>query len=101
MDIPKAFGLPPPASNAELFNFLPVLRLVKLQDEIQNLMALKKTGAETDGISLIPAINEFIESELARLENKQPAYKNNVASFEILDAIFRGALSEVWNDSPA
>ena len=32
--MPNAFGFPPPASNAELFNFLPVLRLVKLQDEI-------------------------------------------------------------------
>ncbi len=72
-----------------------------LKDEIQNLMALKKTGTEADGISLIPAINEFIESELARLENKQPTYKNDVAPFETLDAIFRGALSEVWNDSPA
>ena len=64
-------------------------------------MALKKTGAEADGISLIPAINGFIESELARLENKQPAYNNNVAPFASLDAIFRGALNEVWNYSSA
>ena len=36
MEIPNAFGFPPPASNAELFNFLPVIRLVKLHEEIQS-----------------------------------------------------------------
>ena len=36
MDIPNAFGLPPPASNAELFNFFPEIRLVILHDEIQS-----------------------------------------------------------------
>ena len=35
-DIPNAFGLPPPASKAELFSFLPDIRLVRLHDEIQS-----------------------------------------------------------------
>ena len=34
--MPNALGFPPPASKAELLSFLPVIKLVRLQEEIHN-----------------------------------------------------------------
>ena len=67
-----------------------------LKAEIQELLNLKKTGIEKDHKPHLPGISEYIEVELARLENSQISLENKSAPYEILDNIFQKALAEVW-----
>jgi hypothetical protein len=44
----------------------------------------------------MPAISEFIETELNRLESEKPAYSVKGASSDRLNEVFRNALTEIW-----
>jgi len=93
--IEQGFGVAPTA-----FSTL-VERLVTtpaLKTEIERLIEQKRAGAELDEGPRIPVISNFIESEIARHEAQEERYKTNAPPYEALDALFRGALEEVWSD---
>jgi predicted nucleotidyltransferase len=68
-----------------------------LKQEIFSLLKRKQSGQELDFEPRIPAISDFIESELERLKQQagqQPLLPNQD---DRLDELFRAALVEVWN----
>jgi len=69
-----------------------------MKAEIQELLIFKKTGAEKDHKPYLPGISEYIEAELARLENTQIPFENKIAPFETLDSFFQNVLAEVWGN---
>jgi len=70
-----------------------------LKAETQELLNFKKTGAEKDHKPHLPRISEYIEAELARLENSQFFLENKIAPYETLDSFFQNTLAEVWGDT--
>ena len=80
------------------FNVM-VNRLVtnqELRDAIEKLLAEKRSGAELHYGARIPAISDFIESELARLENFEIPRESREFPFEPLNEIFRQGIHEAW-----
>jgi len=71
----------------------------QLKDAIIDLVEKKSVGAELDYGDRIPVISDFIENELARLEEDEKQYKNNPAPISMLDDLFKQALREVWGNS--
>ena len=67
-----------------------------LKTEILDLVKFKESGTEKDRQPNIPPISDYIETEMARLENSQIPLENKSAPYEILDNIFQKALAEVW-----
>jgi hypothetical protein len=68
-------------------------------DQIGKLFEARRRGEELDRGPRIAPISKFIESELARLENKrfeQEYYKPRAPVGEFND-LFRSALDEVWS----
>jgi predicted nucleotidyltransferase len=68
---------------------------------IDTLLEEKRAGAELDRGPRSPALSDFIESELVRLEAAaalvQPLDERQP---ELLDTCFRGILSAVWGPMP-
>jgi uncharacterized protein len=91
--IEHGYGVAPTAFGTLLKQIIPNSLL---KDEINKLIEQKSMGAELDYGNRIPVISEFIENELARLEENQKEYVNNPAPIEVLDDLFRQALNEVW-----
>ncbi|MCP4425198.1 MAG: nucleotidyltransferase domain-containing protein [Chloroflexi bacterium] len=73
-----------------------VITSPELKAEIERLVEQKRRGAELAHGPRIPIISAFIESELARLEVFEKQYKPNPAPVDVLDALFRDTLAEVW-----
>jgi len=73
----------------------------ELKEEIGKLIGAKRRGEELDRGPRIVPISEFIESELARLENKQfeQEYDKPIAPVDEFNDLFRSALDEVWSSS--
>lgn len=69
-----------------------------LRKELDQLVELKREGEELDRGANIPIIGQFIESELARLEDKRFEHEYGVPSPPIreFNKVFRAALEEVW-----
>lgn len=72
-----------------------------LEDEalvgaIEELVARKRDGVELGEGPRIPAISEFIESELDRQQARTPERPPKAVGIEELDAVFRRALAELW-----
>jgi predicted nucleotidyltransferase len=68
----------------------------ELKEAIAKLLESKRAGNELDKGEKIPAISNFIESELGRLENSEIP-KSVVASHGTkLDEFFRESINEVW-----
>jgi uncharacterized protein len=92
--IEHGYGVAPTAFGALLEQMIPS---GPLKDEINKLIEQKSMGAELDYGSRVSVISEFIERELARLEENQKEYVNNPAPVEILDDLFstgsRGGLA--------
>lgn len=63
-----------------------------LSDEIEKLLMRKKSSLEKDMISQVPAINNFIETELKRLENyaNTPERKRN--DMIVLNKLFKAVI---------
>jgi predicted nucleotidyltransferase len=73
----------------------------ELKEEIGKLIEAKRRGEELDRGPRIALISEFIESELARLENKrfEQEYDKPRAPVDEFNDLFRSALDEVWSSS--
>ena len=76
-----------------------VLDTPELKEEIGKLIEAKRRGEELDRGPRIAPISEFIESELARLENKQFEREHGrpVAPVDEFNDLFRSAIDEVWS----
>jgi len=70
-----------------------------VRDAIQDLIATKTAGAELDYGPRIPVLGEFIESEIARLENTVEEKSEVPSGTEVLNLLFRDTLDEVWHSS--
>lgn len=60
-----------------------------LKTEIDHLMKLKESGSELDRGPQSTLVNQFIESELTRLETQTQHYEIHVAPFDVLDEVFK------------
>jgi uncharacterized protein len=68
-----------------------------LRGEIDRLIARKSQGDELAIGPRIPAISEFIETEIERLSSMKVKLTRNLAPIEELDKVFRQTLEEAWN----
>jgi uncharacterized protein len=91
--IENGYGVAPTAFGELVSRLVPT---GPLRSEIDELIELKRTGAELDYGPRMPAISEFIKTELNRLESAKPAYPAAAAPYDRLDEVFRNALDEVW-----
>jgi predicted nucleotidyltransferase len=66
------------------------------RDSIAELLGAKRAGCELGLGSQLPAINAFIERELARLEQEKAGYVLPRRPIEELNELFRATLDEVW-----
>ena len=73
--------------------FLPTGRT---RQAIDRLLILKQQGLEAKHGPAIPEINEFLETELIRLETQVEGQNRARASIEPLNELFREMLEEVW-----
>jgi predicted nucleotidyltransferase len=90
-----SFLLLPPPSRRYALN--QVVGDRDLKQEIETLIKAKEQGAELDYGPRIPAIGDFIDREIARLENQQFTDGTQNGSAEELNRLFRSALDEVWS----
>jgi uncharacterized protein len=69
-----------------------------LQPMVHALLERKRSGDELASGARIPEINEFLDSELARLRGFLTVVpRSPTPDWEALDRIFRGSLCEVWD----
>ncbi|NJD67619.1 MAG: hypothetical protein C3F12_12400 [Candidatus Methylomirabilota bacterium] len=64
---------------------------------IAELLIAKRAGDELDRGARIPAISEFIEQEMARLEDTELDRPSLIPPVEELNELFRNTLREVWS----
>ena len=64
---------------------------------IRDLRERKSRAPELDYADAVPALNEYLASELQRLENSQFSKLGEQAAPGSLDHYFRGMLTEVWD----
>lgn len=73
----------------------------RLRSAIRDLVSAKRAGAELDRGPRIPALSDFVESEMARLEQTVSDRPNGAPRVEVLNELFRSTLDEVWqNEQP-
>jgi len=65
-----------------------------LDEAISDLLARKRASLEKEYAPAVPVINEFIESELARLESYAEKTKGIDADFELLNRLFKAVLEK-------
>jgi len=63
-----------------------------LDEAISDLLARKRASLEKEYAPAVPVINEFIESQLARLESYAEKAKGRDADFELLNRLFKAVL---------
>lgn len=68
-----------------------------LRRAIDDLVSAKRAGAELDRGPRIPAVSDFIEREMARLEQTASDRPSTAPPTEALNELFRGTLDEVWH----
>jgi predicted nucleotidyltransferase len=71
-----------------------------LRAHIDELVSLKRAGAELDRGPRIPAISDFIECEMSRLEKIVSNGPEIAPPIEVLNGLFRSTLDEVWRNEP-
>jgi hypothetical protein len=80
----------------------PLCRRVRepgLGGPVGDLLARKRDGDELAVGPRIPVINEFLDGEIARLNGAAAlGEQNDAPHVELLDALFRSTLDEVWAD---
>ena len=67
-----------------------------LRNAISDLVSVKRLGAELDRGPRIPAISDFIEGEMARLEQTVSDRPDAAPAMDTLNELFRDTLGEVW-----
>ncbi len=75
-----------------------VLSDESLKNEIYKLIERKKIGTELDDQPPILPINEFVDSEIQRLEQAEFAKVAQKIPYEQLNELFRNTLDTVWGD---
>jgi len=88
----ETYRTAPPIEFSALLHLLP--KEGGLLEEIQGLLERKKVALEKELAPRIDKLNEFIESELARLENFSVEKEQKVGGMEQLNALFRQILQE-------
>jgi predicted nucleotidyltransferase len=68
----------------------------ELRQEIAGLLAAKKEGEELDRGPRNPVISDFIDRQLARMEDEQFDKRVKKCPVDTLNEVFRNALREVW-----
>lgn len=63
-----------------------------LNTEISSLLARKRASLEKENIPAIPALNQFIESELTRLERYAQKSQGRDVSFDALNQLFKHSI---------
>jgi predicted nucleotidyltransferase len=71
-----------------------------LRAAIDDLIDAKRAGAELNRGPRMPAISDFIETEMARLELTASGRISAEQPIETLNQLFRDTLQEVWHDKP-
>ncbi len=70
----------------------------ELRQEINRLLEAKKAGEELNRAPRIPAISQFIETEMNRLERTAGHKSSGAPPLNQLNVLFRDTLMEVWRD---
>lgn len=91
--IEQGYGVAPTEFNI-LVNKLVINQSLRI--EIDRLIAQKSQGDELAIGPRIPAISEFIETEIERLQSIKVKQLGGLAPIEELDKVFRQALDEAW-----
>jgi predicted nucleotidyltransferase len=68
-----------------------------LRSAIENLIAIKRCGGESDNADRVPEFDAFIETELARLQDADFHLDAPRSGIESLNNIFRQLLQQVWS----
>jgi predicted nucleotidyltransferase len=68
-------------------------------NEIDQLLAAKRAGAELGRGPRIETLSRFIDAELARRENNSVIHQKRPSESGKLDELFRATLVEAW-DTP-
>jgi predicted nucleotidyltransferase len=68
-----------------------------LKNAIENLIAIKRCGGESDNAARVPEFDAFIEAELVRLQGVDFQLQALHANTEPLNQFFRQMLDEAWN----
>ncbi len=66
-----------------------------LSNEVEDLLVRKKASLEKDRIPRVPAINEFIETELERLEDYADVPEREAKDMLALNKLFKTIISRV------
>ena len=74
-----------------------VVQSNQLRESIKNLIDVKKEGLESDYGPRIPVISDFVDAEIARLENKKFEAQLKKQPVSALNDLFKRALVEVWD----
>jgi uncharacterized protein len=82
----------------EFGKLLATLSPGELRNAIDDLVAQKKNGEELDRGPKIPVINDWIDSEIVRLERIQTMQRAALPESNQLNDLFRSVLTEVWGD---
>jgi uncharacterized protein len=88
----EKFDAPPPMAFEDLLDRL--LSAGDIREAIEDLLIVKRASKEVTDGPRIPAISEFIEHEISRLESVLPSLPGRPGSDADLDAFFRQVLSE-------
>lgn len=92
--IENGYGVAPTSFGVLLEQMVP---RSALKTAVEDLIEQKSGDVELSYGDRIPVISEFIEKELARLEEKQKQYENHLLPGDVLDNLFLQSLSELWN----
>jgi len=69
-----------------------------LRPAVESLLDRKRAGEELSTGPRIPEINDFLDSEIARLdEGIDASALGSPPSWDVLDSLFRSTLGEVWD----
>ncbi|QGM31955.1 nucleotidyltransferase domain-containing protein [Bacillus sp. N3536] len=91
----EKYNMVPPISFHELLE--DIIPDSVLKNEIEHLLKRKLIGDELDIEPRIEVINDFVESEMERIENYIKSLKvEKKDPTKILDGLFRNTLQEVW-----
>jgi predicted nucleotidyltransferase len=90
-------GSVPPMAFDELL--VTVADKTQLLRDIDNLLAEKRSARETDDAPPVVGVNNFIEAELARLEQKPQLDDARHESIDVLNVLFRELIAQPWSES--
>jgi len=85
----------------EFSRLVETVKSARLLEDIHQLLADKRAGAELDEGPRIASISDFIEAELVRAQQLAEPRLAQAAEQDALDQFFRASLLEAWGAMPA